>query len=194
LTRIVIGIDPAGSSNKNSDETGIIVAGIDRARIGYVLADLSGKYSPDAWARRAIGAYHSWKADRIVAEKNFGGDMVEATLRSLDRRVPIRMVVASRGKAIRAEPIAAFYEQMRVKHLPGLTKLEDQLAEWDPMASGGSPDRLDACVYTLTELMCGPGPMHFSEETTRWIERGCPLGGYGSSDYLRGTAMYRLHR
>ena len=101
----------AGSSNKNSDETGIIVCGIDRAGIGFVLADLSGKYSPDGWARKAVGAYKGWRADRIVAEKNYGGDMVESTIKSVDRSVAVTMVVASRGKQIRAEPIAAFYEQ-----------------------------------------------------------------------------------
>lgn len=162
--RIVVSIDPAGSSNKNSDETGIIVAGIDRTGIGYVLADLSGKYSPDGWARKAVEAFKGWRADRIVAEKNYGGEMVEATIRSIDRSVAVKMVVATRGKAIRAEPVAAFYEQGRVKHLGNLSKLEDQLCEWDPTANGPSPDRLDALVWCLTDLMTTRPPMNIGAE------------------------------
>lgn len=162
LQRIVVAIDPAGSSNKNSDETGIIIAGIDRNRVGYILADLSGKYSPDGWARRACDAYRGWKADRIVAEKNYGGDMVESTIKSVDPRVATKMVTATRGKMIRAEPIVAFYEQGRVKHVGNLSALEDQLCEWNPAESGPSPDRLDALVWGLTELMGGPPRMHLN--------------------------------
>jgi phage terminase large subunit-like protein len=167
FSRIVVSIDPAGSSNKYSDETGIIVAGIDRARIAYVLADLSGKYSPDGWARRAVDAYRSWRADRIVAEKNYGGDMVESTIKSVDRSVATMMVTATRGKMIRAEPVVAFYEQGRVKHFGNLAALEDQLCEWNPAESGPSPDRLDALVWGLTELMGGPGPMKINPESLR---------------------------
>ncbi|MFL5284445.1 MAG: terminase large subunit domain-containing protein, partial [Rhodopila sp.] len=163
LRRIVVAVDPAGSSNKNSDETGIIVGGIDRAGIGYVLKDLSGKYSPETWARKAIGAYRTWRADRIIAEKNFGGDMVLSTLKSVDPGVPVKLVVASRGKAIRAEPVSAQYEQGRIKHVGNLGLLEDQLCEWDPAANGPSPDRLDAAVWALTELMGRP-PMSISKE------------------------------
>jgi phage terminase large subunit-like protein len=146
LRRIVVSIDPAGSSNKHSDETGIVVAGVDRAGIGYVLRDLSGKYSPEAWARKAISAYKSWHADRIIAEKNFGGDMVMSTLKNVDPGVAIKVVTASRGKAVRAEPIASLYEQGRIKHVGNLGLLEDQLCEWNPAANGPSPDRLDACI------------------------------------------------
>lgn len=139
LRRIVVAIDPAGSSNKNSDETGIIVGGVDRAGTGYILADMSGKYSPEGWARRAVDAYHGWKADRIIAERNYGGEMVEATIKAVDRGIPVKTIVATRGKAVRAEPVAAYYEQSRVKHLSGLNELEDQLCEWDPAANGPSP-------------------------------------------------------
>jgi len=163
LRRVIVSIDPAGSSNKNSDETGIVVAGVDRAGIGYVLKDLSGKYSPETWARKAIGAYKTWRADRIIAERNFGGDMVLSTLKSVDPGVPVKLVVASRGKAIRAEPVAAQYEQGRIKHVGNLGPLEDQLCEWDPAANGPSPDRLDAAVWALTELMGRP-PMSISKE------------------------------
>jgi len=167
LRRIVVAIDPAGSSNKNSDETGIIVAGIDRAQIGYVLADLSGKYSPEGWARKAVEAYKGWRADRIIAEKNYGGDMVESTIKSVDRTVPTRLVTASRGKAIRAEPVASYYEQGRVKHVGNLHLLEDQMCEWDPAANGPSPDRMDAAVWALTELMGARPPMVISAEALR---------------------------
>ncbi|MFL5289402.1 MAG: DNA-packaging protein [Rhodopila sp.] len=163
LRRIAVAVDPAGSSNRNSDETGIIVAGVDRAGIGYVLKDLSGKYSPETWARKAISAYKTWRADRIICERNYGGDMVMSTLKSVDPGVPVKMVVASRGKAIRAEPVASLYEQGRIKHVGNLNQLEDQLAEWDPAANGPSPDRLDAAVWALTELMGRP-PMSISKE------------------------------
>jgi phage terminase large subunit-like protein len=173
LRRIIVSIDPAGSSNKNSDETGIIVAGIDRAGIGYVLHDLSGKYSPEGWARKAIGAYKIWHADRIVAERNYGGDMVVSTLKSVDPAVPVKVVTASRGKSVRAEPIAALYEQGRIRHVGNLGLLEDQLCEWDPAANGPSPDRLDALVWCITELMGRP-PMNIS---AAFLEKITPIPG-----------------
>src|SRR3954466_7881407 len=120
--------------------------------IGYVLRDLSGKYSPEGWARKAIGAYKTWRADRIIAERNFGGDMVLSTLKSVDPGVPVKLVVASRGKAVRAEPVAAQYEQGRIRHVGNLGLLEDQLCEWNPAENGPSPDRLDALVWCMTEL------------------------------------------
>lgn len=156
LRRIVVAIDPAGGTGKGSTETGIVVAGVDRAGHGYVLADLSGKYNPEQWARRAVTAYRQHKADRIVAERNFGGDMVEATIRMIDRSVPVRMVTASRGKMLRAEPVVALYEQHRVSHSPGLHELEDQLCQWDPRGNDPSPDRMDALVWGITDLMVEP--------------------------------------
>jgi phage terminase large subunit-like protein len=174
MRRIVVSVDPAGSSNKNSDETGIIVAGIDRAGIGYVLADLSGRYSPEAWARKAVEAYKSWRADRIIAEKNYGGDMVESTIKSVDRTVPVKLVIASRGKAIRAEPVASYYEQGRVKHVGALHLLEDQLCEWDPAASGPSPDRLDAAVWGLSELMSARPPLKIHPDVLEAVSRPVP--------------------
>lgn len=159
LARIVIAIDPAAKSTEGSDETGIIVAGVDRAGHGYVIEDLSGQYQPLAWARKAIGAFRKYKADRIIAEINNGGEMVEATLRSVDTGIPYRAVHATRGKVIRAEPIAALYEQGKVHHVGSLPQLEDQLCEmtldFDRTAMGYSPDRLDAAVWALTELMPG---------------------------------------
>ena len=153
MRRIVIAVDPAGSSGAKSDETGVVACGIAQDGQGYLLADVSGRYTPDGWARKAVGLYHSLKADRIVAEQNFGGAMVEATLRAVDPRVPVKMVVASRGKAIRAEPIASFYEQRKVHHVGHYSELEDQLCSWDPASNGKSPDRLDALVWALTDLM-----------------------------------------
>ncbi|MGY3590138.1 putative phage terminase large subunit-like protein [Bradyrhizobium sp. USDA 4341] len=162
LRRIVVAIDPAVSNNEGSDETGIIIAGITRDDHVYVLEDLSGRYAPHEWAAKAIEAYRRHKADRILAEVNNGGAMVEATIRALDPRVSFKAVHASRGKVVRAEPIAALYEQRRVHHVGNFTMLEDQqcafTSDFDRARSGYSPDRVDALVWALTELS---GPQHF---------------------------------
>ena len=151
LIRIVVAIDPAGGATRRSDETGIVVAGIDKERHAYVLADLSGRYTPQGWALKATGAYERFNADRIVAEANFGGAMVEATLRAVAPDVPVKMVHASRGKVLRAEPIVALYEQGRVHHVGQHQDLEDQMCQWEP-GVGDSPDRVDALVWAITEL------------------------------------------
>ncbi len=156
LTRIIIALDPSASSNENSDECGIIVAGIatiDGKVHGYVLDDKSRISSPDAWAKEAVRLYHHWKADRIIGEANNGGDMIEAIIRTVDPNVAYKKVHASRGKETRAEPISALYEQKRVHHVGMFAELEDQLCEWNPAISKDSPDRLDACVWAFTELM-----------------------------------------
>ncbi len=163
LRRIVIAIDPAVSTGAGSDETGIIVAGIDDAGIGYVPEDLSGRHSPDAWARRAIDAYRRHLADALVAEVNQGGDLVIQTLRTVDPTVPVRAVRASRGKRSRAEPVAALYEQGRVRHAGGFPDLEDQLCAYTGAAADASPDRLDALVWALSDLMLGHGPARSEE-------------------------------
>lgn len=152
MKRVVVAIDPATTSRTSSNETGIIVVGLGIDGRGYVLEDVSLRGTPDEWGRAAITAYHRHKADRIVAESNQGGDMVRHTLFTVDRNVPIKLVHASRGKRTRAEPIAALYEQGRVSHAGSLTTLEDQLCGWVPDISD-SPDRLDALVWGLTELM-----------------------------------------
>jgi phage terminase large subunit-like protein len=158
LMRVVVAIDPAASSNENSDETGIICAGIDDHDPPhfYVLDDVSGVYSPDEWAREAIALYRARRADRIVAEKNNGGEMVEQTLRSVDPNVSYSPVWASKGKVTRAEPISALYEQGRVHHVGRFDKLEDQqcafACDFNRREMGYSPDRLDALVWVLTEL------------------------------------------
>ena len=150
LLRIVVAIDPATTSNNDSDETGIVVAGIGPNGYGYVLEDASGKYTPSGWAKKSIALYNKYQADAIVAEVNQGGDMVESNLRTHDMNISYRKVRASRGKQIRAEPIAALYEQGKVFHVGAFSKLEDQLCTWEPGMK--SPDRLDALVWALTEL------------------------------------------
>jgi len=152
LKRIVVGVDPSGTSNKSSDEAGIIVAGQDVNGHIYILADESRIMSPNEWADKAVKLYHQYKADRIVAEVNIGWDMVENTIRTIDKTVPVKKVVASRGKMLRAEPVVALYEQGRVHHTQKFKELEEEMTEWDYKSSAYSPDRIDALVYAVTEL------------------------------------------
>ena len=154
LTRIVVGVDPGGAVTEDASHTGIVVAARGRDGHGYVLADYTTKASPAAWSALVSEAFHTFNADRVVAERNFGGDMVEYTLRSLQPDLPIKMVRASRGKAIRAEPVAGLYEQHKVHHVGNLPFLEDQMTTWDPEdADAPSPDRMDALVWALTDLL-----------------------------------------
>jgi phage terminase large subunit-like protein len=156
LERVVVAIDPAVTSGEDADETGIIVAGVvgDHA---YVLEDASGRYQPHEWAAKAIGLYHRHKADRIVAEINNGGEMVASTIRMIDSNVSFKAVHATRGKVVRAEPCSALYEQSRVHHVGTFARLEDQLcsftSDFNRGAAGYSPDRLDALIWCLSELM-----------------------------------------
>lgn len=158
LERIIIAVDPATSSEENSDETGIIAVGCardpDGFMRGYVLADYSIRGTPDEWARKAVALYRHFEADRIVAEKNQGGEMVEAVIRAKDRNVPVTLVHASRGKLVRAEPISALYEQGRVHHVGRFDELEDQMCTFsaDYDRKNGSPDRMDALVWGLSFL------------------------------------------
>ncbi len=151
LDRIVIAIDPAVTANASSDETGIVVVGRynDKA---YVLEDKSGIYTPSAWGNVAVALFHKYKADRIVGEVNNGGDMIEAILRNIDKTVSYKAVRASRGKVTRAEPIVSLYEQKLVFHAKKLPELELQMTTWNP-TSQTSPDRIDALVWGLSELM-----------------------------------------
>jgi phage terminase large subunit-like protein len=151
LCRIVVAVDPAVSNGEEANETGIIIAGLGVDGHGYVLKDLSGRFSPDGWARLAVRGYHDHRADRIVGEVNNGGDLIENVLRTVDPRVSYRSVHASRGKYVRAEPIAALYEQGRIHHVGQFAELEDQLCSFVPNEFKGSPDRLDAAVWALTE-------------------------------------------
>jgi phage terminase large subunit-like protein len=178
LARIVVAIDPAVSSHEGSDETGIIVAGKDGNGHGYVLEDLSGRYQPSEWARIAVEAYKIHSADRIVAEINQGGDLVENTIRTVDPNVPFTAVHATRGKYTRAEPIAALFEQNRVHLVGAFPRLEDQLTSFLPdldRARAGSPDRCDAMVWSLTELMLDRVPY---QSLLDWYEKeGARSGG-----------------
>lgn len=158
LARIVVALDPAVTSNAESDMTGIVVAGIDVNGIAYVLGDYTDKLSPAGWANKAISLYHQYEADRIVAEVNQGGDMVKTTIHGEDETIPYKAVRASRGKYARAEPISALYERGLVKHVANppdgasLNELETQMRTWEPLGSIGSPDRLDALVWAITDL------------------------------------------
>jgi phage terminase large subunit-like protein len=154
LRRIVVAIDPAATSG--GDENGIVVAGIAADGQGYVLDDLTLKGSPHAWATVAVNAYHAQEADRLLGEANNGGEMVEHTVRTVDPNVSYNAVHASRGKITRAEPIAALYEQGKVHHVGMFAELEDQMCDWAPNSGQASPDRMDALVWALTELMLGP--------------------------------------
>lgn len=158
LVRIVVGVDPPASAG--GDACGIVACGIDADGIGYVLEDASaGGLSPEDWARAVADCAGRWNADRVVAEKNNGGDMVRSVLSAADARLPVKLVHASRGKAARAEPVAAKYERGRVKHVGAFPALEDELAGLlvggGYAGPGGSPDRADACVWALTELLLG---------------------------------------
>lgn len=169
LQRVVVAIDPSGTAGEDDegDSIGIIVAakGVDGR--GYILADRSCKLSPDGWGRRAVAAYHEFSADRIIAERNFGGAMVEHVIRTVDKNVPYEEVVASRGKVIRAEPVAALYEQKRISHIGYFVELEDQMCAMtrDGYALDGSPDRLDAAVWALDYLsFVASTPLVISQE------------------------------
>lgn len=156
LRRVVVGVDPAVSANEDSDETGIVVAGLGTDGHLYVLDDLSGVYTPAQWGERVAKAAYTRRqglpAECIVAEVNQGGDLVKSNIVAFTRGVRLRTVHAKRGKALRAEPISTLYEQGRVHHVGTLPKLEDQMCDWDPATSKDSPDRVDALVYALTEL------------------------------------------
>ena len=152
LARVVVSVDPAVSANSESDMTGIVVAGQDINGVCYILQDATDRYTPEGWAAKAIELYNEYGADRIVAERNQGGEMVRYTFKSVDETIPIKLVHASRGKFARAEPVSALYERGRVKHVKGLDALEDQMVQWEPLGSLGSPDRLDAMVWAVTEL------------------------------------------
>ncbi len=165
LKRIIVGVDPAVSANANSCETGIVVAGLGNDNHGYVLADCSLSDTPAKWGAAVVTAYALHQANLVVGEVNNGGDLVEANVQTAARDakpkavvLPFKSVRASRGKQTRAEPIAALYEQGRIHHVGAFPKLEDELCDWDPAGNSPSPDRLDALVWALTELMLDEQP------------------------------------
>jgi len=151
LIRIAIAIDPQATDNIMSSETGIIGGGLSEDRHVWILEDATIKGSPDKWGNAAVTAYHKLEADRVVGEVNNGGDMVEYVIRSIEANIPYKSVRASRGKYTRAEPVSALYEQGKIHHVGCFPDLEDQLCEWVP--GDKSPDRLDALVWLVYELM-----------------------------------------
>lgn len=159
MQQVVVAVDPSGSSGREdstADEIGIVIFGRGVDGLGYVLGDYSCSLSPSGWGRRVADAYHHFRADRVVVEKNFGGDMVRHVINTADKTVPVKDVTASRGKVVRAQPISSLYEQRRVRHHgPGLQKLEDQMCSMtgDGYLGEGSPDRVDALVWGASDLM-----------------------------------------
>ncbi len=156
VRRVVVAIDPPASSNRTSDACGIIAAGLDGEGRAIVLADASVRGArPEVWAGRAVALYHEQEADRLVAEVNQGGDMVASVIAQIDPALVVDMVRASRGKWVRAEPVAALYAQGRVRHAGLFAELEDEMCDFglDGLSGGRSPDRLDALVWAITALM-----------------------------------------
>ncbi|KXV33700.1 DNA packaging protein [Gluconobacter thailandicus] len=175
MRRILVSVDPSGASGPEdyrSDEIGIVVCGVDADGVGHVLEDLSARDSPAGWATRALHALDDWRAERIVAERNFGGALVENTIRSVRAHAPVRLVTAARGKAARAEPVAALYEIGKVVHHGRFETLEDQLCHFSVSGYRGSrsPDRADAMVWGLSELM-----LSGSSGVTGWSPSGFSL-------------------
>ncbi len=150
LQRVVIGVDPAVTGTSTSDETGICAVGVGSNGHYYVLGDYSIRGSPLDWARKVVYAYETHKADRVIGETNNGGDLVEVNLRTVKRNIPFKKVTATRGKVLRAEPIAGLYEQGMVHHVGNMPQLEDQMCSWLPGMK--SPDRVDALVWAITEI------------------------------------------
>lgn len=181
LQRIVVSVDPAGTANKRSDLTGIIVVGIGFDKTLYVLADYSGRYSPAQWADKAVSAYEFFNADAIVAEKNYGGDMVRHTLEnsSVAKTATPRVILVEsrRGKALRAEPIVALYEKKKVEHVGErgtLSDLEGEQTEWVP-GQGDSPNRVDALVHGITELAKHVMPVAMADPNKLLRNRTAPV-------------------
>lgn len=170
MARIVVAVDPAVTSGEEADEHGIIVAGVGEDGRGYVLADRSLRGTPEAWGRRAVGAFREFDADRIVAEVNNGGEMVAGVIRSIDPTLSVTEVRATRAKHVRAEPISALYEQGRISHVGAFPDLEDQMVLMTNAGFEGekSPDRLDALVWGLTELF---PTMTRKRDTTDWADK-----------------------
>ena len=212
LTRVVVAIDPQGTDSPESAETGIVVAGIGEIAgkmHGYILADLTIKSTPDKWANAGVTGYYNFKADRIVGEVNNGGDMVEHTVRTVDKNVPFKSVHASRGKYTRAEPVSALYEQGRVHHVGFFPDLEDQLCEWVP--GDKSPDRLDACFVagTMIKMKRGEVPIERIKpgmlvETRAGLRQVLHAGKtkavanvitahFSDGHYLTGTPMHPIY-
>lgn len=189
LEKVVVAVDPAASSNEGSDENGIVVVGFARDKDGYahgyVLEDASLKGTPEEWAKTAVRMYRKWQADKIIAEKNNGGEMVGSVIKAVDRSLPVKLVHATRGKVVRAEPISALYEQGRIHHVGQFDLLEDQMCVFSidniRNENTGSPDRVDALVWGLTEIfekLAGRRKVMTSEPETKVIKDWTPHNDY----------------
>jgi len=163
--RVVVAVDPAVTSTKKSDETGIIVAGLGVDGKVYIIDDLSGVYTPQQWAAKTVYAYNHHKADLIIAEKNMGGDLVASNIRTSGTNVPVKLIHASRGKIVRAEPVASLYERKLVYHLKDFPELIEQCCTYNG-SNAQSPDRMDGLAYAVTELMLNTT---FTSGDNRWI-------------------------
>jgi hypothetical protein len=152
--RIVVAIDPAVTSGEDADSTGIVVAGATPDGHYWVFEDATMRGTPEQWARKAVEMYRKWSCDRVIGESNNGGDMIEALLRQVDPTISYRKVTATRGKRVRAEPVSALSEQLRLHMVGAFPDLEDQMVSWQP-DSNESPDRMDAMVWAITDLMGG---------------------------------------
>lgn len=174
LSRIVVGVDPSGTPHEDTgtSETGIVVCGHSSyTNQAFVLDDLSAHASPQDWGKRVVNAYYQHSADVVVAERNFGGEMVRTVIHAVDRNVPVKLVTASRGKAQRAEPVAAKYEQGIVHHVREFAALEEQMCSFIPGdLTQASPDRMDALVWALTELLIAPGDVQQLSYVSEWDE------------------------
>jgi predicted phage terminase large subunit-like protein len=153
FNRVIIGVDPSMTGGDRADETGIVVVGQDQDKHGYVIADYSMKGSPNQWAQRVVRAYHDHEANLIVAERNQGGELVRDTMLNIDRGLPIKLVFASKGKVARAEPVSALDEQGKIHHVGVFPKMEDEMCCFVPGDIRESPNRVDARVWALTELL-----------------------------------------
>lgn len=158
LRRIIVGVDPTGST---TNEAGIVVAGVGHDGHGYVLRDSSLLSSPEGWSAQVVSEFYEWQANAIVAEVNFGGDMVESTIHTADKSVAVTLVRASRGKLVRAEPVAALYEKGKIHHVGVFPALEEEMVSYVP--GNKSPNRLDAMVWAMTDLMVGNTYTSFAE-------------------------------
>lgn len=186
VVRRVIAVDPAATSNADSDETGIVICSRNRDGHGFVEADVSMRGTPIEWATRVVNAFDEHECDVVLVETNQGGEMVAATLRTVRPNLPIREIHASKGKRTRAEPVSALYEQGRVHHVGVLDKLETQLTTWTP-DDPKSPDRLDALVHALNELMQHGGAQAYLRSLA--IVCGCGFPNSKDSEVCGGCGL-----
>jgi phage terminase large subunit-like protein len=171
MERMCVAIDPAMTTGEDSNETGIVVAGRDHNRHGYVFDDASGRMAPSEWVNTAVRLYNLWECDYIVAEVNNGGAMIANAIHQVDGNIRVKEVVATRGKIVRAEPVGMIYEQGRGHHIGSFPEMEDQMCRFTPdfiRKPDDSPDRMDALVWAFTDLivepLAGAGMFQYTKE------------------------------